>query len=221
MGIAEKTLSLKASLPSGVKLVAVSKFKPSEDILEAYNIGQKDFGENYVQELVKKASELPSDIVWHFIGHLQTNKVKLLVPVVSVIQSVDSLKLLKEINKEASKIDKCIECFLQVHIAEEETKTGLNKEELYGLLSNPELNAMQNIRLTGLMGMSTFTDNLTQVQTEFSTLKQIFDDVASKHNNLSNFDFKELSMGMSGDWQLAAQEGSTMVRVGSTIFGNR
>ncbi|MEP7253977.1 MAG: YggS family pyridoxal phosphate-dependent enzyme [Ginsengibacter sp.] len=198
-----------------VTLVAVSKTKPAEDILELYHLGQRDFGENYVQELVEKYEQLPKDIHWHFIGHLQSNKVKFIAPFVYLIHSVDSEKLLKEIDKQGKKINKKIDCLLQVHIAKEETKFGLDEIELHELISTNYTNA--NIK--GLMGMASFTDDKEIVRDEFKTLKLLFDKYAGVDNK--NFDFKILSMGMSADYNIAIEEGSNMVRIGSLLFGER
>ncbi len=193
-------------------LVAVSKTKPFGDILELYNLGQRDFGENYVQELVDKAAQLPNDILWHFIGHLQTNKVKLIVPFVQLIHGVDSLKLLNEINKEAAKMGKVVNCLLQIHIALEETKFGFDEAELANVLSTIKLNKWPNVNICGLMGMGSFTDDIAITKKEFKQLKSLYD---------SNKEFKILSMGMSGDYKMAMEAGSTMVRVGSLLFGER
>jgi pyridoxal phosphate enzyme (YggS family) len=202
-----------------VRLVAVSKTKLAEDILELYNLGQRDFGENYVQELVDKAAQLPKDIRWHFIGHLQTNKVKLIAPFVQLIHGVDSLKLLKEINKEALKNNRVIDCLLQIHIAQEETKFGLNEEELEFLIDQLADIPMSNARVTGLMGMASFTDNLNNVRAEFRKLKKLFDHHAKPQT--SNLKLETLSMGMSSDYKVAIEEGSNMVRIGSLLFGER
>lgn len=214
--IADRIRQLKNDLPGHVKLVAVSKFKPAADIIEAYAGGQRDFGENYVQEVVSKSAELPADIRWHFIGHLQTNKVKYIAPFVHLVHSVDSLKLLKEINKQAGNYNRVIECLLQVHIAQEETKSGLTEEELLALLEAPVFGEMRHVKVTGVMGMSTLTDDPAVVRAEFRALKNIFE----KGQRLLP-GMKEISMGMSGDWPVAVEEGSTMVRIGSTIFGTR
>lgn len=195
-----------------VTLVAVSKTKPLEDILELYNLGQRDFGENYVQELVDKEKELPKDIHWHFIGHLQTNKVKLIAPFVQLIHGVDSLKLLKEIEKQAEKNKRVIDCLLQVHIAQEETKFGLNEDELNQVIIQSEELKMKHVQIIGLMGMASFTDDLDNVRNEFQLLKKLYDKYGS---------FTTLSMGMSGDYRIAIEEGSTMVRIGSLLFGER
>lgn len=202
------------------KLVAVSKTKPVSLIKEAYEEGIRRFGENKVQELSEKYELLPKDIEWHMIGHLQRNKVKYIAPFVSLIHSVDSLKLLKEINKQGSKNDRIINCLLQMHIAEEETKFGLAEDELTELLNSEELAAMKNIKIKGLMGMATFTNNNDQIRREFRSLKKLFDK-ASTISTPENVDIQELSMGMSGDYEIAIEEGSTLIRVGSAIFGER
>lgn len=202
-----------------VALVAVSKTKPAEQILELYNLGQRDFGENYVQELVDKAAQLPKEIHWHFIGHLQTNKVKLIAPFVQLIHGVDSLKLLKEINKEAAKNNRVIDCLLQIHIAQEETKFGLDEEELNLIISQTANLLMSNVRVAGLMGMASFTDNMHDVRIEFRKLKELFDRYAKPQT--SNFKLQTLSMGMSSDYTIAVEEGSNMVRIGSLLFGKR
>jgi pyridoxal phosphate enzyme (YggS family) len=200
------------SIPKEVTLVAVSKTRQNSAIIEAYQLGQRIFGENKVQELVQKYEELPKDIYWHMIGHLQTNKVKFIAPFVSLIHGVDSVKLLKEINKKAKQNNRVIDCLLQVHIATESTKFGFDISELSNAINSA--NEYQNIRIVGLMGMATFTDNKQQVIQEFSSLKIVFDTV-------KNEDITTLSMGMSGDYQLAIEQGSNMVRVGSAIFGHR
>ncbi len=211
--------NLKNQIPAGVKLVAVSKFKPKELLLEAYEIGFRAFGENYVQELVDKYEALPKDIEWHFIGHLQSNKVKYIAPFVSLIHSVDSLKLLKEIDKQATKNERVIECLIQIFIAKEDSKTGMDKAEYLEMLESQEFKSLKNIKIRGLMGMSTFTDNLDLVREEFRSLKELFEQTRNFKTN--NFSLEEISMGMSGDWQLAVEEGSSMIRVGSSIFGSR
>lgn len=202
------------------KLIAVTKTKPVDVLMEAYNAGCKSFGENKVQEMVGKYEELPKDIEWHLIGHLQTNKVKYIAPFVSLIHSVDSFKLLQEINKQAQKVNRIIACLLQIHIAEEETKFGLSYKEAKELLQMPELATLQNIKVIGLMGMATFTQNTVQIRKEFRGLKTFFDHLQQKQAT-QNVEIKELSMGMSSDYQIAIEEGSTMVRVGSSIFGSR
>jgi len=216
MTIAENLLSIQAGLPENVTLVAVSKTKPVPDLLEAYNAGQRIFGENKIQEMSEKFQRMPKDIQWHMIGHVQTNKVKLMAEFVSLIHAVDSLKLLEEINKQAKKNNRIIPCLLQVHIAEEETKFGLNEEELNELLVSEKIKNLKNITIKGLMGMATFTENQKQIEKEFRYLKTVFD--KAKDNNP---EFGILSMGMSGDYQLAISCGSTMVRIGSSIFGTR
>jgi len=221
MSIAENLLSIKNNLPEHVTLVAVSKTKPVADLMEAYNAGQRIFGENKIQEMTEKWEEMPKDIQWHMIGHVQTNKVKFMAEYVSLIHGVDSLKLLQEINKQAQKYDRVIDCLLQIHIAEEETKFGLDEEELNEILDfiQNDKEGMKNIRIVGLMGMATFTDNQNQIKKEFTHLKSLFDKV----NQLAtpNFQLLTLSMGMSGDYKLAIDCGSTMIRVGSSIFGGR
>lgn len=204
---------LKVELDSkGVTLVAVSKTKPVEDILELYSLGHRDFGENYVQELTEKAAALPKDIRWHFIGHLQSNKVKYIAPFVHLVHGVDSLKLLKEINKEAAKQNRVIGCLLQVHIASEETKFGLDEAELKQVVDQAGELKLEQVQIQGLMGMASFTENMEQVKTEFRQLKALFDQYPG---------FRILSMGMSGDYLVAIAEGSTMVRIGSLLFGER
>ncbi len=220
MGIAENISKIELELGDKTNLVAVSKTKPVEDILIAYNTGHRKFGENKVQELVGKNESLPKDIEWHYIGHLQTNKVKYLAPFVSVIHAVDSIKLLKTINKEAKKSNRIINCFLQFHIAEEDTKFGLDEKEADAILTDKAYKTFENIKLTGVMGMATYTSNAEQVRGEFRKLKSIFDTIKNRYFPTDN-DFKEISMGMSGDYKLAVEEGSTIVRVGSAIFGER
>ncbi len=203
-----------------VTLVAVSKTKPVEDILALYELGQRDFGENYVQELVDKQAALPKDIRWHFIGHLQSNKVKYIAPFVHLIHGVDSLKLLKEINKEAAKNNRVIDVLLQVHIAQEETKFGLDQEELNVVIREFENLKMTKVKVCGLMGMASFSDDLEKVRGEFSYLKSLFTESASKFT-IHHSPFTILSMGMSGDYTIAVEEGSNMVRIGSLLFGAR
>lgn len=208
-----------------VTLVAVSKTKPVEDIVALYGLGQRDFGENYVQELVDKQALLPNDIRWHFIGHLQSNKVKYMAPFVHLIHGVDSLKLLKEINKEAAKNKRTIDVLLQVHIAQEETKFGMNAEELTAAIAEFENLKMSNVRICGLMGMASFSDDLQKVRGEFRNLKILFDTIAEQfniqHPIAIGAPFTTLSMGMSGDYGIAVEEGSNMVRIGSLLFGAR
>ncbi|TNF26157.1 MAG: YggS family pyridoxal phosphate-dependent enzyme [Bacteroidetes bacterium] len=218
--IAQNIAEIKASLPAMVTLVAVSKTQPNDALMDAYHAGQRIFGENRVQELASKAEALPADIEWHMIGHLQTNKVKYIAPFVSLIHSVDSSKLLKEINKEAARNGRIIPVLLQFHIAEEESKFGLNWEEAEALLTSDEFRGMRNIRVVGVMGMATFTENKNQVRKEFGSLKNIFERLKANHF-AEEPSFKEISMGMSGDYTIAIQEGSTMVRLGSSIFGSR
>jgi pyridoxal phosphate enzyme (YggS family) len=218
--IAENLNTIKASIPKEVTLVAVSKTKPNAAIEEAYATGHRIFGENRVQELVEKHELLPKDIEWHLIGHLQTNKVKYIAPFVSMIHAVDSFKLLKEIDKQAKKNNRIIECLLQFHIAEEDSKFGLSFEEVHELLETPELVELQNISIVGIMGMATFTDDKEQVREEFRNLENYFQIIKS-HFFKFNPNFKHISMGMSGDYKIAIEEGSTMVRVGSSIFGTR
>ncbi len=220
MDIAKNIKELKAALPKGVKLVAVSKTKPNEDILEAYNTGHRIFGENKVQELTQKQEELPKDIEWHFIGHPQTNKVKYMAPFVSLIHGVDSLKLLKTINKEAKKNDRVIQCLLQFHIAEESTKFGLNELEAFEILESEQYRQLTHVEIIGVMGMATYTEDREQIRREFRNLHSIFGKL--KDNFFVGSDsFCEISMGMSDDYPVALEEGSTMIRVGSKIFGAR
>ena len=216
MSIKDNLTKIKSELPENVTLVAVSKTKPNEDILEAYHAGQRIFGENKVQEMVQKWEELPKDIQWHMIGHLQRNKVKYMAGFVSLIHGVDSPRLLREINKQAKKHDRVIPCLLQIHIAEEDTKFGLDEKELNELIDSDAFKEMENIKIVGLMGMATFTDDKDQVRKEFAQLKSIFDALKNKLPHISI-----LSMGMSGDYTIAIEEGSTMVRIGSSIFGAR
>ncbi len=216
MSIAENLREIIAELPANVTLVAVSKTKPESDILEAYESGHRDFGENKVQELVAKTDKLPGDIRWHLIGHLQRNKVKYIADFVSLIHGVDSLRLLKEINKRAGQAGRVVDCLLQMHIAEESTKFGLDRDELRDILENNLQEQFPHVRIRGLMGMATFTDDQDQVKREFDMLKSLFD---QWRPGLVDFDI--LSMGMSGDYKIAIDSGSTMVRIGSSIFGAR
>jgi pyridoxal phosphate enzyme (YggS family) len=219
MSIKDNLLRIKSQLPENVILVAVSKTKPVSDLMEAYNAGQRIFGENKIQEMTEKWEQMPKDIQWHMIGHVQTNKVKYMAEYVSLIHGVDSLKLLQEINKQGAKHNRVIDCLLQMYIAEEETKFGLDEKELEDILHIVQNDKLQNIKVVGLMGMATFTDNQTQIKMEFLNLKSTFD----KINSLSivNYQLSIISMGMSGDYNLAIECGSTMVRIGSSIFGNR
>jgi len=220
MSIASKIEEIKNSIPKNVKLIAVSKTKPAEDIMEAYNSGYRIFGENKPQELKEKYNTLPKDIEWHMIGHLQTNKVKYIAPFVHLIHAVESIKLLTTINKEAEKNNRIIDVLLQIYIAKEESKFGLSKEELITLLESEEFKSHKNIRVVGLMGMATFTNDSSIIRNEFKSLKQIFEFTKEKY--FSNQEsFKEISMGMSDDYKLAIEEGSTIIRVGSSIFGSR
>lgn len=220
MSIAENIDQIKASLPDHVQLVAVSKTKPKELVLEAYLHGQKAFGENKAQEMSAKYADLPKDIEWHFIGHLQSNKIKYIAHYVHLIHGVDSFKLLKSIDNEASKAGRVIDCLLQFHIAEEETKFGLSMQEALEGLNSEEYKSLAHVRICGLMGMATYTENENQIRKEFASLKTIFENL--KMNYFTNRpEFKEISMGMSGDYLLAIAEGSTMVRIGSNIFGER
>ena len=220
MNIKNNLKEILDTIPQSVQLVAVSKTKPNEAILEAYDAGQRVFGENKVQELCRKFDELPKDIKWHFIGHLQTNKVKYVAPFISLIHGVDSLKLLSYINKEAKKANRIIDCLLQFHIAGESSKFGLSIEEARELLDSENFHSLKNIRIAGVMGMATFTDDMDQVRDEFKTLKGYFE-FLKKEYFINDPDFTDISMGMSDDYLIAIEEGSTMVRVGSRIFGVR
>jgi len=210
----------RQNLPPGCNLIVVSKTQPVDMIREAYDAGQRIFGENKVQELVPKYEALPKDIDWHLIGHLQTNKVKYIAPFVHLIHSVDSLKLLEEINKQAVKAGRTIACLLQVHIAKEETKFGFSEDEVLQLVASGEVTTLLNIKVVGLMGMASFTDDLDLIRQEFQTLKSLFNKLG-RMSLPENMEMKELSMGMSSDYRIAAEEGSTMVRIGTAIFGER
>jgi PLP dependent protein len=220
MKLSDTYQALRASVGETVKIIAVSKTKPAELIRALYNEGHRDFGENRVPELVSKSSLLPNDIQWHFIGHLQTNKVKYIAPVVSVIQSVDSFRLLAEINKEAEKKNRIIRCLLQFHIATEESKFGLSINEAKEILNNEELAGMHHVKICGVMGMATLTDDKLLIQSEFRQLKSIFSELKSGYFK-NDPEFREISMGMSGDYDIAIREGSTMIRIGSLLFGER
>lgn len=221
MNLSESNIkSFLDSIPSGVKVVAVSKTKPVEDILAVYSCGHKIFGENRVQELKGKFEELPKDIEWHLIGHLQTNKIKYIVEYVHMIHSVDSLKLLIAINNEAKKIDRVIDVLLQIYIASEETKFGFDYEELLATLKSPEIKNLNNVRLCGLMGIASFTNDMQQVRKEFRHLKEV-NEICKRDYFSGNDSFSELSMGMSGDYKIAIEEGATIIRVGSLLFGER
>ena len=220
MTISENIIKIKKSIPEYVKLVSVSKTKPEELILEAYNSGNKIFGENKIQELVRKHENLPKDIEWHAIGHVQKNKVKYIAPFVSLIHSIDSLKLLQEVNKRAKQNERTIDCLLQIHIAQETTKFGLFGSDIEDLLNSDDYKKFENIRIVGLMGMATYTDDDDIVKKEFTGLKNLF--AKLKNDYFKDIEsFKEISMGMSGDYKLAIECGSTIVRIGSLIFGKR
>jgi pyridoxal phosphate enzyme (YggS family) len=220
MSIVENLRNLSSALPEGVTVVAVSKRKPVEDILQAYEAGHRDFGENRVQELIEKQPRLPSDIRWHMVGHLQRNKVKYIAGFVDLIHSVDSLKLLQTINREGDKVGRIIPCLLQIHIAREETKFGLSREEALELAGSPELQSLENIRIDGLMGMATFTRDMDRVRSEFRYLAGVFRDLRESRFKSSGH-FRQISMGMTGDYNIAIEEGSTIVRLGTIIFGPR
>src|SRR5690349_2238369 len=220
MSIEQNLSIIKKNIPAGCTLIAVSKTKPVETIEEAYNAGQRVFGENRAQELAAKYPALPKDIEWHMIGHLQSNKVKYIAGFVHLIHSVDSLKLLEEINRQAAKVNRSIDCLLQVHIAEEETKFGFSPQELRDAVFSPLLSQMNNINVKGLMGMATLTDDQSQIRREFRSLKTLFDELRSG-SLPRQVSMEHLSMGMSGDYRIALEEGSTMVRVGTAIFGER
>ena len=219
MSIKQNLNNIKSQLPEYVTLVAVSKTKPVSDLMQAYEVGQRIFGENKIQEMANKWETMPKDIQWHMIGHVQRNKVKYMADFVDLIHGVDSIKLLKEINKEAIKHNRVINCLLQIKIAKEDSKFGLSAEEAKTVISSDEFSELKNIKVIGLMGMATFTDNMQQVENEFKFLKHTFDDLKSKR--LDNFNLETLSIGMSGDYPLAIDCGSTMVRIGSSIFGSR
>lgn len=220
MSIALHIKDIRNQLPENVGLIAVSKYQPVEAIEEAYNAGQRIFGENKAQECSEKYPALPHDIQWHFIGHLQTNKVKVIAPFVSLIHSIDSIRILTEVNKEALKNQRVIDCLLQFHIATEETKFGLSWEEAVALLENPDLTTLKNVRITGVMGMASFVDDMNLVRKEFKTLKSTFDQLKSNYFSESSW-FREVSMGMTHDYKIAIEEGSTLVRIGTAIFGDR
>ena len=214
--ISENLKNLKSKLPNEVTLIAVSKTKPVSDLMQAYNAGHKDFGENKVQEMESKWQEMPKDIQWHMIGHLQRNKVKYIAPFVSLIHAVDSLRLLKEINKQAKRNERVIDCLLQIKIAEEDSKFGMDIADATALLNSEEFQNFKNVKIVGLMGMATFTDDEKQISQEFQRLKKVFDQFKIEKSEL-----KILSMGMSGDYKIAIENGSNMVRIGSAIFGER
>ena len=220
MSIPQNIQEIRKHIPTHVKLVCVSKFHPNETVMEAYRSGERVFGESKVQELCVKFETLPADISWHFIGHLQSNKIKFIVPFVELIHGVDSYKLLEEINKQALKAGKKVNCLLQIHIAKEETKFGFSEVELLQTLSEGKWKELSGVTICGLMGMATYTDNREQIRAEFKGLKGLLDRVKLLYFN-DNPSFCELSMGMSDDYQLAIEEGSTLVRIGSSIFGHR
>ena len=217
--IKENLNNVRTTIPENVTLIAVSKTKPVSDLQEAYDAGQRIFGENKALEMRDKHQELPKDVKWHFIGHLQTNKIKYIAPFVTLIHSIDSASLLEAVNKEAVKNNRVIDCLLQFHIAQEETKFGLDVEEAKTMIESDNFKKLNNVRIVGVMGMATFTDDENQVRNEFKTLKNIFDTL--KENYFKDDSFKEISMGMSDDYPIAIEEGATMVRVGSKIFGAR
>lgn len=217
MSVAENLKKIAQTIPAHVQLVAISKTKPVDVVMEAYHAGQRVFGENKVQEMVAKYEAMPKDIQWHLVGHLQTNKIKYIIPFVSLIHSVDSQKLLEAIDKESGKKERVVDCLLQVHIAQEETKFGFDRDELLSLVNSGALASYCNVRVVGLMGMASFTDDEAQVRSEFRGLRQLFLEMQP----IFGEQFTQLSMGMSGDYLLAIEEGSTMVRVGSSIFGER
>ncbi|HLO60040.1 MAG TPA: YggS family pyridoxal phosphate-dependent enzyme [Bacteroidales bacterium] len=220
MGIAENITSLRKAIPQNVEIIAVSKTRPVTDLLTAYNAGQRAFGENKVQEIIQKQPLMPDDVEWHMIGHLQSNKIKYIISRIHLIHSVDSLKLLVDINREAAKINRIVDCLLQIHIASEESKFGLSFDEASSLLNSDEYKKASHIRIRGLMGMATFTDDEIQVRQEFDQLASFFKVIREKWFT-TNTMFSELSMGMSGDYKLAIDAGSTMVRIGTSIFGER
>ncbi|WP_230401651.1 YggS family pyridoxal phosphate-dependent enzyme [Hanstruepera ponticola] len=217
--VSENLNKIKLSLPKGVTLVAVSKTKPVSTIMEAYDAGQRVFGENKIQEMVEKHEQLPKDIEWHMIGHVQSNKIKYMAPFVSLIHGVEKFKVLKEVNKQASKHNRSINCLLQIKIAEEDSKFGMSVNEAKAILKSDELKKLKHVNVTGVMGMATFTDDKKQIENEFKTLKSSFDEL--KELESTNHDLRVLSMGMSGDYELAISCGSNMVRIGSSIFGER
>ena len=208
------------NIPDHVQLVAVSKLKPASEVMAAYELGQRHFGENWAQELKEKHEQLPKDIQWHFIGHLQTNKIKYIIPYVHLIHSIDSFRLLQEVNRQAMRHERVVSCLLQSHIATEETKFGFSLEECLQMLQSPEFTTLHNVEICGVMGMASLTDDIQQIHQEFRTLHEYFD--VLKQNYFSeNQNFKEISMGMTDDYSIAIEEGSTIIRVGSAIFGER
>lgn len=221
MSIKDEIVRFRESIEPQATLVAVSKTKPISDLQEAYDAGQRHFGENKIQEMTDKYEALPKDIYWHMIGHTQRNKVKYMAPYVHVIHSVDSLRLLQEIDKQAAKNDRIIDCLLQVHIAQEDTKFGFDEQELLQLTSDPNFTTIKNARITGLMGMATFTDNEAQIKAEFASLRALRDKLKASQYLPAIHNLETLSMGMTGDYKIALEQGSTMVRIGSAIFGGR
>ena len=221
MNCAEKYTEIRNQLPANVTLLAVSKTKPVEDIMALYNIGCRDFGENKVQELTQKQSQLPADIRWHQIGHLQTNKIKYIIPFVHMIHSIDSLKLAIEVNKQAAKHNRVVDCLFELKVANEDTKSGFDIEELKQLLSEGIVSELTNIRFCGVMGMATNTDDDSEIRKEFLNVKAVFDYIRDNYADEVGEDFTQISMGMSGDYKIAVECGSTIVRIGSTIFGER
>lgn len=219
MSIAQNIERITAKLPESVKLVAVSKFHPSDKIMEAYQAGQRIFGENRAQELAAKAPQLPSDIEWHFIGHLQKNKVRMIIPWASTIQSIDSIPLLQLVSKEATRIDRHINVMLQLHVAKEQTKSGFAIDEVLQTANEGAFNDLSNVTITGVMAMATFTDDMEQVASEFNTVRDTF--IKLRNMSFAGPHFKEISMGMSDDWPIAVEHGATFVRIGTEIFGNR
>lgn len=219
-GIKENIEKITSQLPAGVRLVAVSKFHPVEKLREAYDAGQRLFGENHAQELVAKAPLMPADVSWHFIGHLQSNKVRAIMPSVSVIESIDTIKLLHLVNKEAQRIGRTVDVLLQLHVAQEETKSGFSVDEILEAAGNGEFSGFDSVRICGLMAMATNTPDTAQVAQEFATVRSTFDKLKSGYFS-GNAAFKEISMGMSDDWHIAVEHGSTMVRIGTAVFGPR
>lgn len=220
MSIAQNLQHITAQLPEGVKLVAVSKFHPVDKVMEAYNAGQRIFGENRAQELATKAPQMPTDIEWHFIGHLQKNKVRMIMPWASTIQSIDSIELLQLVNKEAARIDRHINVLLQLHVAKEQTKSGFAVEEVLNVANERAFDNLSNVTICGVMAMATFTDDMTQVASEFELVHNTFLTLRDKHF-ASKPEFKQISMGMSDDWPIAVKHGATLVRIGTDIFGAR
>ncbi len=220
MNIKSNIIKLRGSIPDSCTIVAVSKTNPPEKVMEAYEAGHRIFGENRVQELMPKYEALPKDIQWHMIGHMQTNKVKYIAPFVHLIHSVDRINILEEINKQAAKVNRIISCLLQIHIAKEDTKFGFSEEEAFALVTGTAIKTFTNVSIEGIMGMATFTENEDQVRKEFRGLREFFEGLKSS-NLPPNVSMRELSMGMSGDYKIAIEEGSTMVRIGSAIFGER